>query len=221
MRSRNSPKCSKLYMLTFNRLMLKPPTITESEFPSRFLAKIGSSSLVNWSMVILLLWSFGGLYILPSFISLLWTLPLMETKRLSHIADLFSMSITEAFILASTYVMRPPWALHRFPWAKQWYPSSCNKSRFEFSSNQLSWIHIAWSLIFCFWKDSMSICRLSNFAFRLCAFRLEILRLLLTDFNSPGIRDKEWYNEGWIIHISPSSFGGSTTFSSFNKSTFP
>ena len=58
-----------------------------------------------------------------------WRLNCLKTKRLSHTADLFSMSITEAFILASTYVMRPPWALHRFPWAKQWYPSSCNKSR--------------------------------------------------------------------------------------------
>ena len=63
MRSRNSPKCSKLHISTFNRLMLKSPTIAESEFPSHILAKIGSSSLVNWSMFILLLLSFGGLYI--------------------------------------------------------------------------------------------------------------------------------------------------------------
>ena len=193
MRSRNSPKCSKLPILIFNRLMLKSPTITDSEFPSHVLAKIGSSSLVNWSMFISLLLSCVGLYILPSVISLLWTLPLVETKRLSHIADLFSMSITEAFILASTctYVIRPPWALRRFSWAKQWYPSNCNKSRFELSSNQLSWIHIAWSFIFCSCKVSMSICRLSHFAFRLCAFRLKVLRLLLTDFKSPYIRDKE------------------------------
>ena len=45
--------------------------------------------------------------------------------------------------------------------------------------------------IFCTCKVSMSICRLSNFAFKLGTFRLKLWGLLLTDFKSSGIRDQE------------------------------
>ena len=40
MRSRNSPNCSKLHIIIFNKLMLKSPTITESEFSSHILAHL-------------------------------------------------------------------------------------------------------------------------------------------------------------------------------------
>ena len=96
-RSRNSPKCSKLHSLIFSRLILKSPISMLSALPSQSLDKMGSSSCMNWSILLLLLLSLGGLYIFASVIALLWTSPLIETKRLSHIGELFSISISAHF----------------------------------------------------------------------------------------------------------------------------
>ena len=75
--------------------------------------------------------------------------------------------------------------LNCLPWAKHQWPLSCNESNLRRA--KLSWTRIACSWISCSSNALIRICRLSNFAFMFCAFRLRILRVLLYVYNSFGI----------------------------------
>ena len=138
----------------------------------------------------------------------------METKRLSHIANLFSMSITEAFILASIYVMRPPWVQHPILWAKQWYPVAIGRDLNCHLANFLGYI----------------LREVVHFVLAKFQWVFAGYQILHLSFVHLGSRYWDYY--WWILNHPAAvirsnivkvellaflllSFGGSTTFSSF------
>ena len=93
---------------------------------------------------------------LPMIISLVFSMPCIFTNSPSHIGEVISTFITEAFMLVSMYVIRPPCELHCLPCEKHVKPSSCSNDKSEFSLSHVSSRQIAWKCTFCCLAISIS-----------------------------------------------------------------
>ena len=136
----------------------------------------GFSSDINKLMFSSLLLSKGGRYMLPSTTSFLYDESLIDTNKPSHTGEVFIEHILVALSLESTYVINPPCELQCFHWAKQLNPSIWNRDKSAVSSSQVSWKQITRNLTFWSWAVSSSARILSNFAFILCVFKLNMFK---------------------------------------------
>ena len=96
--------------------------------------------------------------------------------------------------------------------------SSCNRWRFELSSSQLSWIHIAWSCIFCSlqsFNEYLQVIKILHLSFVHLGSRYWDYYWWILNHPAAVIRSNTCIMKVELLAFLLLSFGGSTTFSSF------